>query len=403
MEKPYINIMDIFHNEKLVKICAPMVRYSKLQFRNLVKLYDCNLMFTPMILADSFCKSSKARKIEFTTNLYDTPLITQFAANTIHDFVGAAYMVAPYCNGVDLNCGCPQKWARDLELGCSMLSKPETIYDIVRQCRNTISKPFTISVKMRLLYSINENIKICQQLEKCGVSFVTIHGRTPYQSSGEINKVALKEIKQSLQIPLIGNGGVSSLQECFDLQEEVGCRGIMVANSVLNNPCLFRGDAITPLECIQTWVDLCYNSTLSKEVYQKEIINPTFSIGERPPNLTFQCFHHHLVFMMDKLLPKKDKRFFNNLKNFSEVLNFLNEQFNIVPQLFPPEKFHKFFSFDLDYTDRKIIYNELRPQETEVEPECVLYDPENSSGKFYESKINSEDWSDWSNIFLEND
>lgn len=402
MEKSNINIMDIFDNEKLVKACAPMVRYSKLQFRNLVKLYNCNLIFTPMILADSYCKSSKARRNEFTTNLFDTPLITQFAANTVHDFVGAAYMVAPYCNGVDLNCGCPQKWARDMELGCSMLSKPETIYDMVRQCRNRISKPFTISVKMRLLYNITDNIQICQQLEKCGVSFVTIHGRTPYQSSGEINKVALKEIKQSLQIPLIGNGGVSSLQECFHLQEEIGCEGIMVANGILNNPCLFRGDSITPLECVQTWVDLCYNCTFSKEIYQNEIINPTFSIIERPPNITFQCFHHHLVFMMNKLLSRNEKRFFNNLKKFSEVLNFLNERFGIRPQLFSPEKFHNFVSFDVDYTDRKTVYDELKLEEkTEVEPEFVLYNSNNTSGKFFESKVHSEE-SDWSNIFLEN-
>lgn len=402
MEKPNINIMDIFESEKLVKICAPMVRYSKLQFRNLVKLYDCNIMFTPMILADSFCKSIKARNNEFTTNLFDSPLITQFAANTAFDFVGAAYMAAPYCNGADLNCGCPQRWARDMELGCSMLSKPEIIYDIVRQCRNQIPKPFTISVKMRLLNDISDNIKICQQLEKCGISFITLHGRTFHQSNGEINKNALKEIKRSLRIPLIGNGGVTSLQECYELQEEIGCEGIMVANGILNNPSLFRGSTITPLDCIQTWVNLCYNSTFSKESYYLEALNPKFTIHEKPPNLTFQCFHHHLVFMMDKQITKKEKRYFNNLKKFSEVLNFLKDSFNITPKLFAPEKFGQFVTSELDYCGRNVVYDELKPEKIEMEPKFILYDPDKSDGKHFENKINTTD-SDWANIFLEND
>jgi tRNA-dihydrouridine synthase 4 len=68
MKNP-VNVMELFENKEIVKICAPMVRYSKLQFRNLVKTYNCDLCYTPMILADSFCKSAKARNNEFTTNL----------------------------------------------------------------------------------------------------------------------------------------------------------------------------------------------------------------------------------------------------------------------------------------------------------------------------------------------
>lgn len=56
-----------------------------------------------------------------------------------------------YCDGVDLNCGCPQRWAKHMGIGCIMLDTPELISDIIKQCRNQIAKPFTISVKMRVL------------------------------------------------------------------------------------------------------------------------------------------------------------------------------------------------------------------------------------------------------------
>lgn len=67
----------------------------RLAFRDLVRRYDCDICFTPMILADSFVQSSKARDNEFSTNERDEPLIVQFAAKTPADFADAAEMVAP--------------------------------------------------------------------------------------------------------------------------------------------------------------------------------------------------------------------------------------------------------------------------------------------------------------------
>ncbi|KAG5870097.1 hypothetical protein JTB14_013728 [Gonioctena quinquepunctata] len=403
MEKfPNVDVLDIFQDKKLVKVCAPMVRYSKLQFRNLLKLYDCDLMFTPMILADSFCQSEKARNNEFTTNSLDSPVIVQFAANTVHDFVGAAYMAAPYCNGADLNCGCPQGWAKEKELGCAMLKKPELIYDLVRQCRNQISAPFTISVKMRLLNDVNETVEICRQLEKCNVSFLTVHARTPNQLVGEINSSSLKLIKDTCNIPIIANGGVTSLENCFELQEFTGCDGIMVANGILSNPTLFSGTSITTEDCIQHWLDICYNSTLTIDTYEKEVTNPKSTIPERPYNLNFQCFHHHLVFMLEKVLPKKQRNIFNNLKTFSSVLQFIENYFNVKPRLFEYGHFMKTVSLGLNYENRHNIYEKLKPiilNESDVY-DCFSYDS-NTDGKYFSSKMTSVDCS-LSDIFLEN-
>lgn len=90
------DIMDIFKeyasksedgSELPLRICAPMVRYSKLPFRMLVRLYDCDVAYTPMIMANSFSSSQAARDNEFTTNSDDRPLIVQFAANKVDEFV----------------------------------------------------------------------------------------------------------------------------------------------------------------------------------------------------------------------------------------------------------------------------------------------------------------------------
>lgn len=102
---------------------------------------------------------------------------------------------------------------------------------------------------------------------------------------------------------------------------------------------------------------------------------------------------------MDKIITRTQKRFFNNFKKFSEVLKFLKESFDVIPQLSPPNKFRQFVVSDIDYSGRNILYDELRP--IEIQDEFAVYDPEENHGTFFGSKVNTAE-SDWSNIFIEN-
>lgn len=297
---------------RMTKVCAPMVRYSKLQFRTLVRQYDCDICFTPMILADSFIQSEKARNNEFSTNNSDKPLIVQFAAKNVYDFLNAAELVAPYCSGVDLNCGCPQRWALKEGYGADLLKKPDFVKDLIYQVRNRIPHPFTVSVKIRLLKDIHKTINFCRILEKAGASFLTIHARTPEMRCEPINLDNLKLIRDSVKLPLIANGDVKSLENAENLYRESNCDAVMSARGILTNPALFSGYSVTPLNCVQDWLDI--TSTI-----------PT----------PFTCFHHHLVFMLEKILPKKNRMFFNNLHNKTSVLEFLKDTYGLKPNINP--------------------------------------------------------------------
>ncbi|KAK5647237.1 hypothetical protein RI129_002129 [Pyrocoelia pectoralis] len=378
------DILQLFEQKPLVTVCAPMVRYSKLQFRTLLRQYNCDLCYTPMIMADSFCRSGKARDNEFTTNLHDAPVIVQFAANTVHDFVGAAHMVSPYCSGVDLNCGCPQTWAKQLGIGCSMLNRPDLISDLVRQCRNQILKPFTVSVKLRVLKDVRKTIETCRQLEKAGISFLAVHARTPSQHLGSIDTDTLKLIVENVNCPVIGNGGVKKFDDCLNLQKETKCKGVMVANGLLTNPTLFTGTEATPLECVQKWLDICFNSTLQDNHCNHQ------TIPERPPNLTFQCFHHHLVFMLEKLLTKSKRRIFNSLQHFEDVLSFLREHLNLRPTVYDSNMFKQQKILNLDYCNRDKLYNKLKElynSDIEIELTNLKYNYDDTNGKFFKNKL----------------
>jgi tRNA-dihydrouridine synthase 4 len=118
---------DADGGKHIVKVVAPMVRYSKLPFRLLCNQWGADLATTPMIIAEGFNKSAAARDSSFTTCAADRPLVVQFAANDPVHFGLAAQKVEPYCDAVDLNCGCPQKWAIAEGIGASLVKKPQLV------------------------------------------------------------------------------------------------------------------------------------------------------------------------------------------------------------------------------------------------------------------------------------
>jgi len=299
--------MELFERGKPVKICAPMVRYSKLAFRNLVRLYDTDLAFSPMILADSFYQSQKARDNEFTTNEEDKPLIVQLAANQAEYFAGSAEMVANYCNGVDLNCGCPQRWAAKEGIGACLINEPQFVCEVVNQTRARISNPdFSISVKIRIHDDLSRTVDFCRQVEAAGASFITVHGRTKDQRCEPVNIEAIKLIKSSLRIPVVANGDVRSLEDCQSVVDSTGVDGVMAARGILENPAMYAGYDATPPHCISDWVRIA------------------LTVGT-----PFTCFHHHLIYMCEKGLSKAERKVFNALSSTAAVIDYIRENFDM--------------------------------------------------------------------------
>ena len=162
----YKKPMELFESGEMVKICAPMVRYTKLQFRQLIRKYNCDLTYTPMIMCDSFTRSQKARDVEFTTNETDRPMIVQLAANNANDFATAAQFVRNYSDGVELNCGCPQRWAIQEGIGSGLVDKNELVCEMVKEARRRLNydKDFVVAIKIRLHTDIRRTVDLVRMV-----------------------------------------------------------------------------------------------------------------------------------------------------------------------------------------------------------------------------------------------
>nr|ACO12193.1 tRNA-dihydrouridine synthase 4-like [Lepeophtheirus salmonis] len=299
--------MSFFREGELTKMGAPMVRYSKLPFRRLILSHGADVAFSPMILADSFVSSSEARDNEFTSDpKEDHPLVVQFAANKVQDFVDASVLVAPYAEGVDLNCGCPQSWALKEGIGASLLQKPEFICDVVKSTKSVIPYPdFSVSVKIRLHRDKRRTIDLCK-VENSGVDFITVHGRTKDQHSDPVDLEGVKMIKDALSIPVVANGDIKSLDDAYRVREVTGVDGVMAARGLLENPAMYAGFDITPAKCILDWLKISL-----------EVGTP------------FQTFHHHLSYMLERSLSRNERKIFNALGSTASVLDYLNDNLRI--------------------------------------------------------------------------
>ncbi|KAI6240993.1 TRNA dihydrouridine synthase 4 [Aphelenchoides fujianensis] len=270
-------------------ICAPMVRYSKLEFRHLVRRYGVDLAYTPMIYADCFLKSEQCRAVEFPTDENDWPIV-QFAASKPEDFAAAGELVYKQSKGIDLNCGCPQR---------------DVIADIVKQTRARISDPdFSISVKIRIAYPIEKTVDLCRQVEACGVSLIGVHGRTVEQRAETPDYAAIRLIKSSLKVPVYANGGCNSYEKALSIAVETGADGVMAADGLLANPGLFAGHPKTPMSCIQDWLKIASKS-----------------------DIEFRTFHRHISFMSNSVLPRAHRPLLAQCKTQPEVNEFFTNFF----------------------------------------------------------------------------
>ncbi|KAK0657432.1 hypothetical protein B0T16DRAFT_60237 [Cercophora newfieldiana] len=294
MDSDHVHPLKLFELAKSQKrflfTSAPMVRYSKLAFRQTVHEYGTDLCWTPMILAKEFNRNGFARDSDFTisTKGPQPPTIVQFGANVPLELARASTLVAPYASGVDLNCGCPQSWACAETLGAALMEKRELVRSMVIETRAALSAAgYSVakeaSISSPLGRSISVKIRVHKDLRKTmdfittvlgpaqdrDIDFLTIHPRTRHTPSSTPIDVEALEILTSTfgdQVPILVSGDVFTLNslpytsdllpsEKPDLPALLKLAGLMSARAILANPALYAGYEACPWEAVDTFLN----------------------------------------------------------------------------------------------------------------------------------------------------
>jgi len=299
---------DAVDNPDYVKFLSPMVRYSKLPFRLLCRRYGADLAFTPMLIARDFISSRNGKGLvidEFATCAEDRPLVAQLAANDGVIAHKAAQFLAPFVDGFDINCGCPQTWVLKEGIGGALSSKPELVEDIVKQVRAGLPPLTPLSIKIRLRPNLTTTLELVRRAEKMGVEWITVHGRTKEErTSVPVSKPAIRLLRSAIQIPLIFNGDIVDSKTLREAIEATNADGVLIARGALSNPAIFTGVDQTPAECIRDYLALSAQ------------YGGCGSIG---------MDLHHVLYMTYGAVDKVDRLRFAQLNSMAGIYSFCSE------------------------------------------------------------------------------
>ncbi len=213
-------------------------------FRLLCKRFGASMVYTEFVSAEALVRSVKSTINKLTIRDEERPVGIQIYGRDIEAMVEAARIVEEvHPDIIDLNFGCPVKKVAGKGAGAGMLRNIPLMLDITREVVKAVKVPVT--VKTRLGWD-KENIiigQLAEQLQDCGISALTIHGRTRSQMyTGEADWTMIGEVKRNprIHIPIIGNGDITSPEEAKRAFDDYGVDAVMVGRATFGRPWIFK-------------------------------------------------------------------------------------------------------------------------------------------------------------------
>lgn len=222
-------------------ILAPMAGVTDLPYRLLCKEQDCGMVVTEMVSAKAILYKNKNTNALLEVKEEERPAAVQLFGSDpdILGEIAAQIEEGPY-DFIDLNMGCPVPKIVNNGEGSALMREPKKVEAILTSMVRHVKKPVTVKFRKGFNDSSVNAVEIARIAESCGVSAVAVHGRTREQYySGKADWDIIRQVKEAVRIPVIGNGDVFTPQEAKRMLEETGCDGIMIGRGAKGNPWIF--------------------------------------------------------------------------------------------------------------------------------------------------------------------
>lgn len=220
-------------------VLAPMAGVCNSAFRLTVKEFGAGLVCAEMVSDKGIVLKNEKTMNMLYVDEREKPLSLQIFGGEKETLVEAARFVDKNTNAdiIDINMGCPVPKITKCDAGAKWLLDPNKIYEMVSAVVDAVEKPVTVKMRMGWDEDHIYAVKNAQAVERAGGKAVALHGRTRVQMyEGIANWDIIKEVKQAINIPLIGNGDVQTPQDAKRMLDETGCDGVMIGRAALGNP-----------------------------------------------------------------------------------------------------------------------------------------------------------------------
>lgn len=302
-------------------ICvAPMAQVNDLAFRMQLRKHGFSLVWTGMMSSCYWASTPENRCTVFTTCEEDRPLICQITGNNTEEMIQMAKDLEPHCDMIDIDLCCSVSLAKRDNVGYYQINTIEgrrNTCEMLKTINESISHP--LSIKTRIINdedgvpSQELTIEFAKELEKAGVALISLHGRSAQiDKFGAVDTELIHNVVQSVDIPVIANGGVTCQSDIEMLFESTGAAGVMIGQQLLINPWLLEKDENNPVEMAREYMQLF-------EKYP----GCSFVSAKRHIYKLFQHWLHHNQVTKEKIENLKDARELNEF-----IDQYENGEFN---------------------------------------------------------------------------
>ena len=225
-------------------VLAPMAGISNTAYRQIIKEMGAGLIFAEMVSDKALVYGSEKTFDLLKMSDMERPIAQQIFGSDVDSFVKAAKLVEDKMHPdiIDINMGCPvPKVAIKSQAGSALLKNPAKIKEIVSAVVKAVSVPVTVKIRSGWDANSVNAVEVAKVIEEAGASAITVHGRTRAQGySGNADWNIIKQVKEMVNIPVIGNGDVTSAEKAKEMLDFTGCDAVMIGRGVLGNPWLIN-------------------------------------------------------------------------------------------------------------------------------------------------------------------
>lgn len=233
--------MQLYFPKKIIQ--APLAGYSCAPFRKLAHQWGKpDFCYTEMLSAQHIYSGAQQRKRYMYKDPEEGMLCVQLAADKPEALEFAAKTVVEWgADLIDLNCGCPQPKIRKKYYGSKLLSDSKRIEKLILVLKQSVNIPVLIKIRVDANTQDNFNADVAQAIQDAGVDAVAVHGRHwTHDYDVPVSYQDIAQIKNSVSIPVIGNGDVCDTQSAKKMFEQTHCDAIMIARASVGQPWIFE-------------------------------------------------------------------------------------------------------------------------------------------------------------------
>ena len=302
-------------------VLAPMAGISDSAFRRIAKEMGCGFVVAEMVSDKAILYGSQKTIDMLYMKDEERPISQQIFGSDKESFVYAAKYIEQHMHPdiIDINMGCPvPKVATRAQAGSALLKDPNKVYEIVKAVVDSVNVPVTVKIRSGWDEKSINALEIAKVVEKAGASAITVHPRTRSQGySGKANWDIIKQVKDNVHIPVIGNGDIKTCYDAKKMLVETGCDAVMIGRGLLGNPWLIK-------ECLDY-----LNGKEVKEITIEERLDMilkhfNYLLDFQPEKTAVLKMRTHIGYYLKGIL-KEYKQRFMKITTKEEFINLVNE------------------------------------------------------------------------------